>query len=146
MKNLTKGQVEFKNVSFRYPSRKNYVMRRLNLVIKPNTSVALVGPSGSGKSTIASLLLRFYDPQHGKILIDNKELKSYDLPYLRKYLTIVMQEPLLFNETIKDNILYGDQLASDQKVREISIKTNSLPFIMQTEEDFNSQQVRTKIQ
>lgn len=57
-----------------------------------------------------------------------------------------MQEPLLFNETIKENILYGDQSASDQKVREISIKTNSLPFIMQTEEDFNSQQVRTKIQ
>jgi ATP-binding cassette subfamily B (MDR/TAP) protein 1 len=70
-KDLTKGQVEFRNVSFRYPSRKNYVMRRLSLVIKPNTSVALVGPSGSGKSTIASLLLRFYDPQHGKILIDN---------------------------------------------------------------------------
>lgn len=60
-------------------------------------------------------------------------------------MTIVMQEPLLFNESIKENILYGDQMASDQKVREVSINSNSLPFIMQTEEDFSSTQVHRRL-
>jgi ABC-type multidrug transport system fused ATPase/permease subunit len=64
---------------------------------------------------------------------------------MRKNLTIVMQEPLLFNESIKENILYGDQSASDKKIREVSIQTNSLPFIMQTEDDFSSDAVRIKL-
>lgn len=121
------------------------MLRKFNLTVKPNTSVAIVGPSGSGKSTIASLLLRFYNIQRGSLLIDNEEIKAVDVPHLRKYLTIVMQEPLLFNDTIKENILYGDQNATDQKVREVSVQTNSLPFIMQTEDDFNSEAVRKKL-
>lgn len=67
------------------------------------------------------------------------------MPYLRKQLTIVMQEPLLFNESIKENILFGDQFASDPKIREVCIQTNSLPFIMQTEDDFSSPAVKSKL-
>jgi len=68
--NISNGRIEFSNVSFRYPSRRNYVLKNFNLNVEPNQSVAIVGPSGSGKSTIASLLLRFYDARRGKILID----------------------------------------------------------------------------
>jgi ABC-type multidrug transport system fused ATPase/permease subunit len=78
------------------------------LLIEPNQSVAIVGHSGSGKSTIASLLLRFYDCQRGQLLIDGVNIKDYDLEKLRNHISIVQQEPLLFNETIKDNILFGD--------------------------------------
>lgn len=105
---INAGRIEFSNVSFRYPSRKNYVLKNFNLKVEPNQSVAIVGPSGSGKSTIASLLLRFYDARQGKISIDGQNIKDISMPYLRKQLTIVMQEPLLFNETIKENILFGD--------------------------------------
>lgn len=91
------------------------------------------------------MLLRFYNTQRGGIFIDGQDLKGIDIPYLRKNLTIVMQEPLLFNESIKENILYGDQAASDSKIREVSIQTNSLPFIMQTEDDFTSDTVRIRL-
>ena len=70
--------------------------------------MAIVGHSGSGKSTIASLLLRFYDCQRGQLLIDGVNIKDYDLEKLRNHISIVQQEPLLFNETIKENILFGD--------------------------------------
>jgi len=78
-----------KNLSFRYPSRKQYVLFNLNLTIEPNTSVAIVGHSGSGKSTIASLLLRFYDPSQGQVLIDNQDIRDYSLEYLRTKIAIV---------------------------------------------------------
>jgi len=80
--------------------------------------VALVGHSGSGKSTIASLLLRFYDKQKGKILIDGLEIEKYPVKYIRDQIAIVMQEPLLFNESIKDNIKYGNLDATDLQVLE----------------------------
>jgi ABC-type multidrug transport system fused ATPase/permease subunit len=90
----------------------------LDLTINGNESVALVGHSGSGKSTIASLLLRFYDKQKGKILIDGLEIEKYPVKYIRDQIAIVMQEPLLFNESIKDNIKYGNLDATDLQVLE----------------------------
>lgn len=106
---MKRGQIEFKNISFRYPSRKNYVLRHFNLVIEPNQSVAIVGHSGSGKSTLASLLLRFYDVSKGVVAIDGVNIKDYSLEYYRNSIAIVQQEPLLFNESIKENIKFGDQ-------------------------------------
>ena len=79
-----KGEIEARNVWFRYPTRKNeWVFKGLNLKIQPNESVAVVGESGSGKSTLVNLLLRFYEPDHGEILIDGVNIKEYNLRQLR---------------------------------------------------------------
>jgi len=77
------GLIEFKNLYFRYPSRKKYVLKNFNLRIEPNQKVAIVGHSGTGKSTIASLLLRFYDSSKGAILVDGVDIKDYDLKSFR---------------------------------------------------------------
>lgn len=101
----------------------------MNLTIHPNQSVAIVGHSGSGKSTVASLLLRFYDPTLGTLNVDEIPLKDYSMPYLREKISVVMQEPLLFNETIKSNILFGNPKATDQRIREVAVMANALGFI-----------------
>lgn len=108
------GQIVFKDVLFKYPSRNKYILQGLNLTIESNTSVALVGHSGSGKSTIASLLLRYYRKQGGKILIDGVDMDKMTIKELRQQIAIVMQEPLLFNEPIKENIRYGNSQATDK--------------------------------
>ena len=100
LQGITHGRVEFRNLWFRYPSRKKAILRNFNLTIEPNQSVALVGHSGSGKSTIASLILRFYDSVKGQIVIDGQDLKKISVPHLRESISIVQQEPILFNETI----------------------------------------------
>ena len=94
--------------------------------ILANKKIALVGYSGCGKSTIANLLLRFYDVNGGQLMIDGVDIKDYNLKALRKQIGIVMQEPLLFNWTIKDNILYGNENASDQRVWECAEMANAL--------------------
>lgn len=83
------------------------------MVIEGNESVALVGHSGSGKSTIASLLLRFYSKQGGRIKIDGQDIEKYSVKQIREKVAIVMQEPILFNESIKDNIRYGNYTADN---------------------------------
>ena len=86
-----KGEIELRNVWFRYPMRKNeWVFKGLNLKINPNESVAVVGESGSGKSTLVNLILRFYDPDHGEVVIDGVNVKNYDLKQLRKRMGLVM--------------------------------------------------------
>ena len=117
---ILSGGLEFKNVMFRYPSRQKFVLRNFNLKIQPNQSVAIVGPSGSGKSTIASLIMRLYDVEHGQITFDNQDIKSLEVRSLRQNIGIVQQEPLLFNESIKNNILFGDLNASDQQVKMVA--------------------------
>lgn len=139
------GCIEFRNLYFRYPSRQQYVLRRFNLRIEPNQSVAIVGHSGSGKSTIASLLLRFYDVSKGSVHIDGIDIRDYDLEKYRNQISIVQQEPLLFNETIKSNIKFGDLSASDARVLEVAIQANALAFIMQNDEDYGAATVITKV-
>lgn len=143
--NITHGRVEFKNLWFRYPSRRKAVLRNFNLTIEPNQSVAIVGHSGSGKSTIASLILRFYDSTRGQIVIDGQDLKSFAVPYLRDKISIVQQEPLLFNETIKNNILFGNLSAKDIEVRTVAAQANAMGFIMQSEEDMASPEVQARL-
>ena len=107
-----RGDIEFENVWFRYPTRRNeWVLRGLSLRVAAHETVALVGESGCGKSTVVALLLRFYDVDQGRILIDGKDIKDYDVGELRRMMGLVMQEPTLFNYTIAENILYGDQNA-----------------------------------
>jgi ATP-binding cassette subfamily B (MDR/TAP) protein 1 len=102
------GDIEFRHVSFRYPMRPDVqIFRDLCLTIPSGKTVALVGESGSGKSTVISMIERFYNPDSGKILIDQVEIQTFKLSWLRQQMGLVSQEPILFNETIRSNIAYG---------------------------------------
>jgi ATP-binding cassette subfamily B (MDR/TAP) protein 1 len=103
-----KGKIELRNVDFAYPSRLNVnVCQGYNLIIRPGETVALCGPSGAGKSTIMNLLLRFYDPLKGSVLLDDMDIKSLNVRWLRNSMGYVGQEPVLFAGTIAENIAYG---------------------------------------
>jgi ABC-type multidrug transport system fused ATPase/permease subunit len=124
------GRVSFSKVSFSYPSRKDVtVLRDITFEASKGEQVALVGPSGAGKSTISSLLLRFYDPSGGQILLDGKDAKDYDLTVLRGNMAIVPQEVLLFGGTIRENIEYGKPGATEQEILAAAEKANAMEFI-----------------
>jgi len=125
-----KGDIEFKNVSFFYPSRPQFqVLKNISFKVEKGETIALVGPSGSGKSTIASLILRFYDPQAGEIIIDGKNVNNFGLTELRDNMAIVPQDVLLFGGTIKENIAYGKQGATIAEIIEAARQANALEFI-----------------
>lgn len=114
-----KGKIELRNINFVYPTRPDSVVcKNFNLVINPGEVVAFVGPSGSGKSTIINLLLRFYDPVSGEILLDDEPIRNYNVRWLRSQLSWVGQEPVLFKGTVSENIQrgrkeYGDITITD---------------------------------
>lgn len=129
LKNI-QGKIEFRDVWFRYPTRKeDFVMRGLNITINPKEIVALVGESGCGKSTFVSLLMRFYDVDGGEILLDDVNIKDINLHDLRKAISLVMQEPIIFNYSILENILYGKLDATNSEVRKACEIANALEFI-----------------
>ncbi|CAG8444023.1 151_t:CDS:2 [Funneliformis mosseae] len=102
------GRIQLKNISFIYPSRPEIkTLKNVSLDIEPGTTVALVGSSGSGKSTIVSLILRFYDPIEGEILVDGHDIKGFNLKWLRRQMSLVSQEPVLFNTSIAENVSHG---------------------------------------
>ena len=103
------GRIEFKNIKFIYPSDKNKrpILEDLNLTFEPGKKVALVGESGCGKSTTVNLIERLYEPIEGQILVDGIDIRDYNLEYLRSMIGYVQQEPVLFNKSIKDNIIFG---------------------------------------
>ena len=124
------GEVEFRNVSFSYPSRSEIpVLKNISFKIKKGQQVAMVGPSGSGKTTISALLLRFYDPDSGEILIDGRNTKDYDLTELRSHMAIVPQEVLLFGGTIRENIAYGRPGATEEEITRAAAQANAMDFI-----------------
>lgn len=102
-----KGEIEFKNVTFKYPQRDLEVLKNISLKIPAGNKVAFVGPSGAGKSSIIQLLMRFYGDYSGQILLDGVDLKDYDLKAYRELFGVVSQEPQLFSGTIKENIVYN---------------------------------------
>lgn len=125
-----KGAVEFKDVSFHYKTRKDVqVLKNVDFQAAPGERIALVGPSGAGKSTIASLILRFYDPQEGQILFDEKPGTDYDLQELRSNMAIVPQEVILFGGTIRENIAYGNIDATEQEIIHAAKQANAHDFI-----------------
>ena len=133
-----KGKIELKNVSFAYPTRpENVILKNVNLTIEPGQQVAIVGPSGSGKSTIIQLLNRFYDIEEGKgeILIDDVNIKDYNLYELRKKIGYASQEPSVFKTSPIENIRYGNLNASDQECIEAANKANILYLL--NENDMN---------
>ncbi len=124
------GEVAFENVSFRYPSRPEFsVLSSISLQVRAGERIALVGPSGAGKSTITALLLRFYEPESGRVLIDGKDSRDYPLRWLRGQMAIVPQDVLLFGGTIAENIVYGRPGADDEAVRTAAKLANADDFI-----------------
>ena len=111
-----KGQIEFKNVSFSYEAEKGEVITNLDLSIKSGESVALVGPSGGGKTTLCALIPRFYEATSGEILIDGLNIKDVTLKSLRENIGVVAQDVYLFSGTIKENIAYGKDNATDDEI------------------------------
>lgn len=112
---LSKGEITFENVSFAYEDD-NPVFKDFSLTVPPGKTVALVGPSGSGKTTILNLVLRFYDPSSGRIMIDGQDLTTLTLEPLRDSIALVTQEPLLFDDSIANNIAYGSEGASRDEI------------------------------
>tara|TARA_B100002051_G_scaffold276519_1_gene325393 strand:- start:2334 stop:4169 length:1836 start_codon:yes stop_codon:yes gene_type:complete len=109
------GVIEFQDVSFSYEANRN-ILKDINLAVDAGTTTAIVGPTGSGKSTISRLLLRFYDPQAGRILIDGQDLRELTQHSLREAIGVVPQDTVLFNDTIYYNIAYGNPKANEDQV------------------------------
>jgi ATP-binding cassette subfamily B protein len=125
-----RGEVAFAAVSFRYPARPEApVLHEVTLTARPGERIALVGPSGAGKSTLTALLLRFYDPESGRLLIDGRDARDYPLSWLRGQMAIVPQDVLLFGGTIAENIVYGRPGADAAAVREAARLANADDFI-----------------
>ena len=125
-----KGEVNFQNISFAYPTRSDQlILNNFNLHLPAGTSLALVGSSGSGKSTVGALLTRLYDPSQGTIFIDDINIKELDPQYLRSSIGVVSQEPTLFAMTIADNIRYGKPHATEKEIIEAAKAANAHEFI-----------------
>ncbi|CAF2086942.1 unnamed protein product [Rotaria magnacalcarata] len=138
--NLT-GNIEFEQVKFVYPSRPTLrVLKGFDLPAKASQTTAICGPSGSGKSTCVALLLRFYDPYQGSILLDGHDIRELSLPWLRSQLGFVQQEPVLFNLSIHDNIAYGDNTreVSQHEIEEAARKANIHSTIISLPEGYNT--------
>jgi ATP-binding cassette subfamily B protein len=124
------GDIALEGITFAYPSRQEAtVLRQLSLAAKAGQRVALVGPSGAGKSTIVSLLLRFYEPGAGRVLIDGRDARDYALRRLREQMAVVPQDVLLFGGTVADNIAYGRPGASQGEIEAAARRANAHDFI-----------------
>jgi ATP-binding cassette subfamily B protein len=132
-----RGEVTFDRVSFCYPARPDApVLHDVELVARPGERIALVGPSGAGKSTLTALLLRFYDPDAGALLIDGRDARSYPLHWLRNQMALVPQDVLLFGGSIRENIAYGRPGADDQAIEAAARQANAHDFIMSFPEGY----------
>ncbi|KAL0694451.1 hypothetical protein Bca4012_061631 [Brassica carinata] len=124
------GEIQFKDVTFTYPSRPDVVIfDKLNLAIPAGKVVALVGGSGSGKSTVISLIERFYEPNDGAVLLDGNDIRYIDLKWLRGHIGLVNQEPALFATTIRENIMYGKDDATDEEITRAVTLSEAVSFI-----------------
>jgi ATP-binding cassette subfamily B protein/subfamily B ATP-binding cassette protein MsbA len=125
-----RGHVVFDNVSFDYPGRKG-ALTGVSFDAPPGTSVAIVGPTGAGKTTLLMLVPRFYEATSGRVLLDGRDIRDLTLASLRKQISVVLQEPLLFSGTIADNIRYGQLSASQEQIAEAARAANAHDFVEQ---------------
>jgi len=130
-------QIDFKGVQFHY-SDDTEVIKNINLSVKAGEVLAIVGPSGSGKSTLTNLLPRFFDIQQGSIAIDGVDVRDVTLHSLRSQIAIVTQQTILFNDTVRSNIAYGDEGTSEGAIREAAKNANALGFIEKLPEGFDT--------
>lgn len=133
------GYIEFNNVSLTFPSAEAPTLNQINLWVKPGQTVGIVGVSGGGKSTLINLLPRFLDPTDGIVKLDSVDLKQWDLQCLRRQFAVVTQESHLLNDTVRNNIAYGEMRgASDEAILDAARKANALPFIEKLEKGLDT--------
>uniref|UniRef100_A0A803N6W6 Uncharacterized protein n=1 Tax=Chenopodium quinoa TaxID=63459 RepID=A0A803N6W6_CHEQI len=134
-----RGDIEFRNISFKYPTRPEIlVLNDFNLKVPAGKSLAVVGQSGSGKSTLISLVMRFYDPSSGSILIDGIDIRNLNLKSLRRMIGLVQQEPALFSTTIYENIRYGNEEATEIEIMKAAKAANAHGFISRMPDGYDT--------
>ena len=131
------GSVEFNGVHFAYDEG-TPVLKGINFQVEPGQSIAIVGPTGAGKSTIINLIPRFYDVTEGKILIDGRDVRNVEVDSLRNQMSIVLQDPLIFSGTIRENIRYGKLDATDDEIIEAAKAANAHEFIMEFDSGYDT--------
>jgi subfamily B ATP-binding cassette protein MsbA len=134
---LEKG-IHFNSISFNYPGHDKLILKDVDLYLPRGTTLALVGGSGAGKSTLADLLPRFYDPNSGSITIDNTDLREFNIQSLRKSMGIVSQDTFLFNDSVRNNIAYGELQISDEEVISAAKRANAYEFITKLPQGFDT--------
>ena len=134
-----KSQIHFYEISFSYPGNDNLVLKNVDISLPRGKTLALVGGSGAGKSTFADLLPRFYDPTSGCITIDGIDLREFDITSLRKKTGIVSQTTHLFNDTVKNNIIYASPDATEDEIIEAVRQANAYDFIMDLPKQWDTQ-------
>lgn len=134
---MTEG-IRFENLSFTYPGHDRQILNQVNLWLPKGTTLALVGSSGAGKSTLADLLPRFYDPTAGRILIDDRDLKDFELSSLRRSMGIVSQDTFLFNNSVRNNLAYARKDATDDQIVEAAKRANAYEFIVKLPQGFDT--------
>ncbi len=134
-----KGDIEFCDVSFKYPGTKTYVLKNFNLKVPAGSSVAIVGHTGAGKSTLVNLVCRFFEPTSGSILIDGIDYKDRSLLWLQNNLSYVLQTPHLFSGSIEDNIRYSKPKASFEEIENASKRAFAHPFIEKFKDGYKTQ-------
>ena len=135
---LSKSEISFENVTLSYEGQKNSALKEINLNIPHGKTTALVGPSGSGKSSILNLIPRFYDPDTGNVKIDNQDIKELTIDSVRSSIALVSQEPILFDMSIRDNILYGKPGSTNNEVIEAAKAAAAHDFINELPDKYNT--------
>ena len=133
-----RGDIQFENVSFSYNEKEGPVLDNISLHVKKGETIALVGMSGGGKSSLVSLIPRFYDVTEGSILLDGKDIRSFKVRSLRDKIGMVMQDNILFSESVKTNILLGKPDATDEEVIEAAKAANAHDFVMNLPEGYDT--------
>ena len=136
--NLTEGEIKFSNVKMKYKEDGEDILQGINLSIPGKKKIALVGPSGGGKTTILNLIPRFYDTTDGVIMIDGQDIREVKIFSLRKHIALVSQDTILFDNTIKQNLIYGNPSASEFEIEEACKKANCFDFIKKFKDGFDT--------
>ena len=132
------GDVEFRDVTFRYPDGKENVLEHFNLKVPKGTLVAIVGETGAGKSTLVNLVCRFYEPTEGQVLIDGRDARERSVGWLHSHIGYVLQTPHLFSGTVRENLLYGNETATQAQLEEACASVNADKVIARLENGYDS--------
>jgi len=135
---VEQGEIELKNVTLSYIGQKGSALNNISLSIPSGQITALVGPSGAGKTSILNLIPRFYDPNNGEVLIDNQDIKNATISSLRSKIALVSQEPILFDDTVRENICYGKKSASDDEIISAAKSAAAHEFISELPDGYDT--------